>query len=232
MIDKKLKSLPGNSSLLDIITGTFVAVLLISNIASSKIVQFGPFSFDGGTILFPLAYIFGDVLTEVYGYKKSRRVIWTGFFWIAAAAALFGLVASLPTASDSLELAAAFSMIFGLVPRIVAASMIAYFLGEFSNSFLLAKIKIWTAGKALWVRTISSTLVGEGVDTFVFLMIAFWGVFPPDLLWTIGLSNYIFKVGTEVLFTPITYIIVNWLKKVDQQDVYDIGTNFSPFSSN
>ncbi len=213
---------------IDLVTAAFVAVLLISNIASTKILQLGPFSFDGGTILFPLAYIFGDVLTEVYGYRRSRRVIWIGFFWILAAAGIFALVDKLP-AAPGWTLQESYHAILGQTPRIVLASLVAYFAGEFSNSIVLARLKVLTSGKWLWLRTISSTLVGEAIDTILFLLIAFWGVLPPELLLAVFISNYVFKVGVETLFTPITYRIVNWLKKAESEDFFDKGTNFNPF---
>jgi queuosine precursor transporter len=213
---------------IDLVTAAFVAVLLISNVASTKIVQMGPFSFDGGTILFPLAYIFGDVLTEVYGYRRSRRVIWTGFAWILAAAAIFGIVDLLP-AAQGWELQASYHAILGQTPRIVAASLVAYFAGEFSNSYVLARMKLLTKGRWLWARTIGSTLVGEGVDTLLFLSIAFLGVLDTDLLLRVCISNYVFKVGVEALFTPVTYRVVAFLKKAENEDYYDRGTNFNPF---
>jgi uncharacterized integral membrane protein (TIGR00697 family) len=213
---------------IDLVTAAFVAVLIISNVASTKIVQMGPFSFDGGTILFPLAYIFGDVLTEVYGYRRSRRVIWTGFAWIVIAALVFGIVDLLPPAKGW-ELQSSYHSILGQTPRIVLASLAAYFAGEFSNSFVLAKLKLITGGRWLWVRTIGSTLVGEGVDTVIFLLVAFFGVLTPDLLVKVMVSNYIFKVGVEVLFTPVTYRVVNWLKRAENEDYFDQSTNFNPF---
>jgi queuosine precursor transporter len=219
-----------NYKLIDIVTASFVAVLIISNIASTKIVSVGPLTFDGGTILFPLAYIFGDVLTEVYGYARSRRVIWTGFVWVAIASIVFAIIDNMP-AAPGYELSAAFSAILGQVPRIVVASLIAFFAGEFSNSFVLAKMKIWTGGKHLWMRTIGSTLVGELVDSALFILIAFWGQLPKELITTLIISNYIFKVGVEVLFTPVTYKVVSKLKKIENEDYYDIGTNFSPFAT-
>jgi uncharacterized integral membrane protein (TIGR00697 family) len=213
---------------LDLITASFVAVLLISNIASTKIVDLKWFTFDGGTILFPLAYIFGDILTEVYGYARSRRVIWTGFIWIAVAAAVFWLVDELPAAPEY-ELSESFHAILGQTPRIVAGSLAAYFAGEFVNSVILAKLKVWTEGRMLWSRTISSTVIGQAVDTAVFLLIAFGGVFSNAMLWDIFESNYVFKVGVEVAFTPITYLIVRYLKRVEHSDVYDRDTDFNPF---
>lgn len=213
---------------LDFITAAFVAVLLVSNVASTKIVAFGPFSFDGGTLLFPLAYIFGDILTEVYGYARSRRVIWIGFFWLLAAAVVFAIVDWLPPAADWPN-QDAFNAILGQTPRIVAASLLAYFAGEFANSFVLAKMKVATEGRWLWMRTIGSTLVGEGIDTVVFVLVAFYGVLPNALLWAVLVSNYIFKVGVEVLFTPVTYRVVAFLKRAEHEDYYDVDTDFNPF---
>jgi len=216
---------------LDTITALFVAVLLISNVASSKIVQFGPFTFDGGTILFPLSYIFGDILTEVYGYKRSRKVIWLGFICALLMSLVFIIVGKLPPASGWLN-QDAYDKILGLTPRIVIASLIAYFSGEFSNSFTLAKMKIITKGKWLWTRTIGSTVVGEFVDTMLFIFIAFYGVLPMDLIWTLIISNYLFKTGMEVIFTPITYAVTGFLKKAESEDYYDNKTNFNPFNIN
>ncbi|MER3480440.1 MAG: transporter [Meiothermus sp.] len=215
---------------LDFITALFVVVLLVSNVASTKVVLLGPFTFDGGTILFPLAYIFGDVLTEVYGYKRSRRVIWTGFFLLILATLTFGIVNALPTPPDQQSTAQAFSTILGLVPRIVLASLVAYWVGEFVNSYVLAKLKIATGGRWLWTRTIGSTLIGQGLDTGLFLLIAFYGVWDHTLLWTVFVSNYVFKVGVEVLFTPFTYAVVGFLKRSEREDYYDRDTDFNPFA--
>lgn len=227
--NKESENINRNSFLyFDVIIALFVAVLIISNIASTKILVLWKFTFDGGTLLFPLSYIFGDVLTEVYGYKRSRKVIWLGFFCLIMASLVFAAVQFLPAAAGW-ENQAAYEAILGLMPRIVLASLIAYFAGEFSNSYVLAKIKIWTKGKALWVRTIGSTLAGEGVDTLLFVMIAFYGTVPNELLITIIASNYIFKVGIEVLFTPFTYKIINFLKRKEKVDYYDHKTNFNPF---
>ena len=212
----------------DFILGFFVAVTLISNVVSAKILQLGPFTFDGGTILFPLAYIFGDILTEVYGYKKSRRVIWIGFGANFFMALIFIIVGKLTPAADWTN-QAAYDAILGWVPRIVIASLIAYWAGSFSNSFILAKMKVWTKGKRLWTRTIGSTIVGEGIDTLLFCLIAFYGQLPTSLLITVIISNYIFKVGVEVVFTPITYAVVGFLKKKEQSDIFDEQTNFNPF---
>jgi len=219
-----------NYRYLDFITAAFVAVLIISNITSSKIVLLGPFTFDGGTILFPLAYIFGDVLTEVYGYKRSRRVIWTGFFWLIMATVIFTIVDALPSAFPAIPpMPDSFHVILGQTPRIVLGSLVAYFAGEFSNSFVLAKLKIQTEGRYLWVRTIGSTLVGEGIDTLIFAVIAFAGTMSGQDLTNLIVSNYIYKCGIEAVFTPVTYKVVNFLKRVENEDYYDRETDFNPF---
>lgn len=212
----------------DIIVGLFVAVLLISNIASTKIVDIWRFTFDGGTIIFPLSYIFGDILTEVYGYRQSRRAIWIGFLSAMVMSLVLGLVGLIRPA-EGWELQEAYMAILGQTPRIVTASLIAYFAGEFSNSFILAKMKVFTKGKWLAARTISSTIAGQAIDTLIFVFIAFYGVFSNSLLFTIIVSNYIFKVLMEVAFTPLTYKIVNTLKRAEGVDYYDRKTNFNPF---
>lgn len=212
----------------DVVMAAFVAVLLISNVASSKILVLGPFTFDGGTILFPLSYIFGDVLTEVYGYVGSRKVIWTGFACTALMAVVFGIVGFLP-AAPGWEGQAAYMTILGQTPRIVLASLIAYWAGEFSNSFVLAKMKIWSRGRWLWMRTIGSTILGEGVDSLLFVLIAFYGSLSSALLVTVIVSNYVFKVGVEALATPATYAVTNWLKHSESEDYYDYHTDFNPF---
>lgn len=225
----------------DLIMSAFVAVLIVSNIISSaKIVNLGislftlPLAFDAGTILFPISYIFGDILTEVYGYKRARRVIWTGFVILALSAVVFWIVQRLPGESTWQGYAgdAAYAAILGGMSTggIVLASLTAYWFGEFSNSFVLAKMKIFTAGRWLWTRTIGSTLVGEFVDSTVFIAIAsLFGVFPWSLFWTLALTNYIFKVLVEIACTPLTYVVVNALKKAEAEDYYDRDTNFNPF---
>ena len=209
----------------------FVSVLLISNVASTKIVDFNWFTFDGGTLLFPLSYIFGDILTEVYGYKRSRKVIWLGFFMALLMSLIFIIVGKLPSA-PGWDNQVAYDLILGLTPRIVIASLVAYTCGEFSNSYILAKMKIWTKGKWLWTRTIGSTIIGEFIDSILFILIAFLGILPGALLLTLIISNYIFKTLVEVIFTPVTYKVVNFLKKKEAEDYYDIDTNFNPFNLN
>ena len=213
---------------IDTVTALFVAVLLISNVASTKIVDLWFFTFDGGTLLFPLSYIFGDILTEVYGYGRSRKVIWLGFASALLMSLVLILVGKMPSARGW-ENQEAYEKILGLTPRIVLASLAAYFSGEFSNSFVLAKMKILTRGRHLWMRTIGSTLVGELVDTLLFVMIAFGGTLSAGLLWTVVISNYVFKTAVEALFTPLTYWIVRVLKRAEEADYYDLHTNFSPF---
>ena len=213
----------------DILLGLFVAVLLISNIASTKILTLWKFTFDGGTILFPLSYIFGDVLTEVYGYQRSRRVIWTGFFSALLMTLVLYIVQVLPPATDWPN-QKAYESVIGFIPRIVTGSLLAYFAGEFSNSFILSRLKIETKGNFLWMRTIGSTLVGEGIDTIIFCLVAFYGLIPNNMLATIIISNYIFKCGVEILFTPFTYLIVGFLKKKENEDHYDHGISYNPFT--
>ena len=217
-----------NFKYLGTISVYFVAVLLISNIASTKIVDFGIFTFDGGTLLFPLSYIFGDILTEVYGYKKAQTTIWLGFVCIFMMSAILMIVGALPAAPDWGN-QAAYDAILGLTPRIVLASLLAFTLGSFSNSYILSKMKLWTKGKMLWTRTIGSTVVGELVDSAVFIVVAFFGILPNSLLVTLIISNYVFKTLVEVVLTPVTYKIVAFLKKNESEDYYDADTNFNPF---
>lgn len=221
----------------------FVTVLLVSNIASSaKIIDWGvslpvvnlPLAFDGGTLLFPISYIFGDVLTEVYGYARGRRVIWAGFGMAALMGLTLWLVGRMPGEAtwQANTGQAAYDSVLGGVSRggILVASLAAYWAGEFSNSYVLARMKVWTSGRWLWTRTIGSTLVGEGVDSILFVVIASaLGVFPWSIAVSIIVANYIFKVGIEVLFTPLTYRIVNVLKRVEREDYFDKDTDFNPF---
>jgi hypothetical protein len=229
----------------DRLTALFVTILLVSNIASSaKIVDWGvslfgiPLAFDAGTVLFPVSYIFGDVLTEVYGYHASRRVIWTGFACALIMSATLWLVGRLPGEIQwqSNVGQAQYDAILGGVSSgaIVIASLVAYWGGEFSNSFVLAKMKILTKGRWLWTRTIGSTLVGQGVDTLAFVSIATILKVPgfvPQIWLTLVITNYLFKCGVEAIMTPVTYRVVNWLKKAEQEDYYDYHTNFNPFNT-
>lgn len=232
-----------NRSYADRVMAIFVTVLLVSNVASSaKIVDWGvslfgiPLAFDAGTLLFPVSYIFGDVLTEVYGFRYGRRVIWTGFACSILMSATLWLVGRLPGEAywQSNVGQSAYTAILGGVSSgaIVIASLAAYWIGEFSNSYVLAKLKLRTGGRLLWLRTIGSTLVGQGLDTLVFISLATVlrvPGFDPRIWGTLVVTNYIFKVGIEAIMTPITYWVVNWLKKVESLDVFDRETNFSPF---
>jgi uncharacterized integral membrane protein (TIGR00697 family) len=221
----------------------FVTVLIVSNIGSSaKIVDWGfslfgvRMAYDAGTLLFPVSYIFGDVLTEVYGYKGSRRIIWAGFLCLALSAVVFWVISILPGEATWNQYAGqkAFNAILGGMSSggIVVASLLGYWSGEFSNSFTLAKMKLLTKGRWLWMRTIGSTIVGELVDTIIFVGIAsVFGVFPWSLFVTLVLTNYLFKCGVEAAMTPVTYLIVNGLKKREHEDYYDYETDFSPFKS-
>lgn len=212
----------------DLITALFVAALLVSNIASSKILVLGIFTFDGGTILFPITYIFDDVLTEVYGYGRSRRIVWIGFFCLVLAALTFAIVGALPPAADW-PFQESYQNILGTTLRIVTASLMAYFAGEFGNSFVLAKMKLWTNGRFLWARTIGSTLIGEGLDTLIFCTVAFAGTLDGPTFTALIVSNYVFKCSLEALFTPITYCVINFLKRAESEDYYDRQTDFNPF---
>jgi len=206
----------------------FVAVLMISNTVAVKIFQFGPFFFPGAIIIFPISYIFGDILTEVYGYHASRRIIWAGFISMIMMSFFYWLVQILP-AAPFWPNQGAYEAILGVVPRIVLGSMAGYFAGEFTNSFVLSKMKILTGGRWLWTRTVGSTVVGQAVDTSIFVAIAFGGTIPSGALITVMISGYLAKVAVEVVLTPATYIIVNKLKKAEGIDVFDIGVNYNPF---
>jgi uncharacterized integral membrane protein (TIGR00697 family) len=215
-------------SLYDLTLGLFVAVLIISNLASTKITSVWFMVFDGGTILFPLSYIFGDVLSEVYGFSGSRRIIWSGFGALLLMAVVLYVVGIMPVAGGW-NLQDAYQNILMSTPRIVFASIVAYLTGEFMNSVVLSKVKVLMGGKHLWVRTISSTLVGEFFDTLIFATIAFLGTIPTDTFIALIISNYIFKCGIEILFTPITYAVVRFYKKSEGIDTYDKGVRYNPF---
>jgi uncharacterized integral membrane protein (TIGR00697 family) len=221
----------------EFVMAAFVTILICSNlIGPAKIAELdlpviGTITFGAGVLFFPISYVFGDVLTEVYGYARSRRVIWAGFAGLAFASVMSYVVVALPPApfwhnQDAYEIA------FGLTWRIALASMIAYFCGEFVNSFVLAKMKIMTSGRWLWTRTIGSTLFGEGVDSIIFYPLAFYGtgIIPNEKLPTVMLAQFIAKVTVEVVFTPVTYWIVGNLKRTEQEDYYDRDTKFTPFT--
>ena len=220
----------------DWVMAAFVTILICSNlIGPAKIAQLdlpilGVVTFGAGVLFFPISYVFGDVLTEVYGYDRARKVIWAGFAGLIFASFMATVVVALPPA-PFWNNQAAYEIAFGSTWRIVLASMIAYFCGEFVNSFVLAKMKILTKGRWLWTRTIGSTIAGEAVDSALFYPLAFYGtgIIPDDKLPVVMLAQFVTKVGVEVVFTPLTYKIVNALKRAEQEDYYDRNTNFNPF---
>ena len=218
----------------EFVMAAFVTVLICSNlIGPAKIVQVGwlPFAFGAGVLFFPISYVFGDVLTEVYGYARARRVIWAGFAGLAFAALMAYVVVALPPAPEWPN-QKAYETAFGSTWRIAAASMFAYFCGEFVNSFVLAKMKILTAGRWLWTRTIGSTIVGEAVDSALFYPLAFYdsGIMPNEIIPKLMLAQFVLKVAVEVIFTPLTYKIVGALKRAENEDYYDRETRFTPFT--
>lgn len=220
------------------VTSIFVTVLILSNIIAVKLVFIGGLILPAAVVLFPISYIFGDILTEVYGFANARKVIWTGFFCNLLAVMAIWIGGILPAAPiwsvgnfQSPDAAQqAYSAILGFTPRLLLASFIAYLIGEFLNSFVLAKLKIRTQGRFLWLRTIGSTIVGEGADSAIFITIAFFGILPSGALFAMILSQWMFKVGYEILATPFTYLLVNFLKKKENEDYYDRDTNFKPVS--
>ena len=214
---------------LDLLTIGFVVVLLVSNLVGQKICQIGPLKVSGAQLLFPIAYICGDVFTEVYGYAASRRAIWIGFFAMALLAGMGAIAVALPPAPGWPN-QQAFATVFGLVPRFAVASLIAYWVGEFTNSFTLAKMKLLTRGRWLWTRTIGSTVTGQAVDTAVVIVIAFAGYTSAKTMAIMILSSYLIKVVYETLATPLTYAVVAWLKRAEDVDAFDTHTNFNPFA--
>jgi uncharacterized integral membrane protein (TIGR00697 family) len=215
---------------LDLLIHVFVVILMISNLVGSKITQIGPFLLSGAQVLFPITYIFGDVFTEVYGYAASRRAIWIGFL-ASALLAVMGLFSVWLPPAPGWEDQEAFATVFNFVPRIIVASLIAYWAGEFSNAYVMAKMKVLTKGRFLWMRTIGSTVVGQLIDSTVVMFIAFAGVHSVGTILKLIASGYFFKVVYEAAMTPATYAVVNGLKRLEGIDVYDEDTNFNPFTS-
>ena len=222
----------------DLVMAAFVAILLLSNIIGASKPSFitlpggGEWSFGAGVLFFPISYIIGDVLTEVYGYARARRVIWTGFAALLFMAFMAWVVVSLPPAKGwpGQE---AYEFVFGNSWRIVLASMVAFWVGEFANSFVLAKMKVWTQGKMLWARTIGSTIVGQGLDSLIFYPLAFYGLagWPPELIMQLVVSQWLIKTAWEAFLTPVTYVAIGKLKRAEGVDIYDTDTDFSPFAS-
>jgi uncharacterized integral membrane protein (TIGR00697 family) len=214
----------------DLVMAAFVCVLLCANlIGVSKVAQLGGYAFGAGNLFFPLSYLFGDLLTEVYGYRRSRRVVWAGFTALAFASLMSLVIVNLP-AADGWSGQVALEAVFGSTWRTALASLLGYACGEFSNSFTLAKLKVRTQGRFLWLRTIGSTVVGEAADTLVFYPLAFLGVWDSSLLLQVMVANYLIKVSWEVFATPVTYQLVAFLKRAENEDYYDVHTKFSPFS--
>lgn len=216
---------------------TCVVIVCANIIGAGKVAEIWGFAFGAGVLFFPLSYVLGDVLTEVYGYARARRVIWAGFVSAAFAAGMAAFITAMPAAPDwNIELGAgvdrqvAFALNFGQAPRIVAASCLAIWAGEFANAYVMARMKVASGGKNLWQRTIGSTIVGQGVDTAIFYPLAFVGVWSFDLLVSVMVANYALKVAWEAMLTPVTYRVVAFLKRAEGVDVYDRETDFTPFS--
>ena len=220
----------------DLILGAYVCVVLCANligaakVATVQVPWLGPVTFMAGVLFFPISYFFGDILTEVYGYARDRRVVWSGFAALVFAAIMASVIVHLPPAPRWQSQQTAVEAIFGNTPRIVLASITAFWCGSFVNSYVLAKMKLLTSGRWLWTRIIGSTLCGELVDSALFYSIAFAGIWPADQLLAIGTTQYLLKSGWEVVATPLTYRVVGFLKRREHEDYYDRDTNFTPFS--
>jgi uncharacterized integral membrane protein (TIGR00697 family) len=214
---------------LDVITVAFITVLLCANvIGAGKVANIGGLSLTVAVLIFPASYLFGDILTEVYGYAHARRVMWLGFGAMLIALVVSTVTVVTPPAAGWPN-QAAYETVFGQVPRIAVASVIAFWCGGFINAYVLAKMKVMTEGRALYLRTIASTVLGEAIDTVLFFLVAFFGVWGNDLLMNVMWSEYVVKVGWEVAATPLTYVVVRWLKRAEHEDHFDRGTNFTPF---
>ena len=219
----------------DYCMAAFAVILVCSNlIGAAKVAEIrvpgfsDPLVFGAGILFFPLSYVLGDVLTEVYGYARARRVVWVGFAAAVFAGLMSAVVVAMPPAAGW-EGQEALESVIGLAPRIFAASILAFWAGEFANAFVLARMKVLTEGRFLWTRTIGSTAVGQGVDSLIFYPLAFWGVWAPDLVLQVMVTNYVLKVAWEALLTPVTYLVVNAMKKREGLDVFDVATDFTPF---
>lgn len=210
------------------VAALFVTCLITANIIAAKLISVGQWAVPAGVVIFPVSYIVGDVLTEVYGYRRARAVIWLGFACNLVAVGAIWLAGMLP-AAGFWDGQAAWDRILGLAPRLLAASFIAYLAGEFANAYVLARMKIMTGGRWLWTRTVGSTLVGQGLDTVIFMAVAFGGVLPAGTLGTAVLVQWLVKSGYEAAATPLTYAVVGYLKRREGVDVYDVDTRFNPF---
>jgi len=220
----------------DLVMAAYVCILLCANligpakVSTLEVPVIGSITFMAGVLFFPLSYVFGDVLTEVYGYARDRRVVWAGFGALLFASIMAAVIVGLPPSKDWVDKQPAVEAIFGNTPRIVAASVVAFWCGSFVNSYVLAKMKLWTDGRWLWTRTIGSTLCGEAVDSAIFYSVAFYGLWNNHLLVQVMVTQYVLKSAWEVVVTPVTYKVVNFLKRVEQEDYFDRTTNFTPFS--
>lgn len=224
--------MPGNTrryKYLDSLTTAFVVILLVSNLVAQKVCLIGSFAISGAILLFPITYIFGDVFTEVYGFAASRRAIWLGFFGTLLLYVMGAITIALPPA-PGWHNQQAFATVFGFIPRILAASLVAFWAGEFANSYTMARLKLLTNGDMLWTRTIGSTVVGQAVDTTLVVLLTFAGTVPLSTMGNMIATSYLLKVGYEVLATPLTYLVIHWLKKVECSDAFDRHENFNPFS--
>jgi uncharacterized integral membrane protein (TIGR00697 family) len=213
---------------LDALTTAFVVILLVSNLVAQKVIRIGWLETSGAMVLFPITYIFGDIFTEVYGYAASRRSIWLGFFGTTLLYAISTIVIALP-ADPHWPNQAAFVTVFSVLPRVLISSLIAFWAGEFANSFTMAKLKLLTDGKYLWTRTVGSTVVGQAVDTTLVIVILFAGRLPAHTLAVMIVEGYLLKVAYEVLATPLTYAVIGWLKRAEHVDTFDTNTDFNPF---
>ena len=220
----------------DLILGAYVCVLLCANLIGAAKVSvvtlpwLGPRTFMAGVLFFPISYLFGDILTEVYGYARDRRAVWSGFAALAFAAFMSAVIVHLPPADFWRGRQGAVEAMFGNTPRIICASIIAFWCGSFVNSYVLAKMKIWSKGRWLWTRTIGSTIVGEFIDSALFYVIAFYGIWANEDLVKVVMIQYLLKTGWEVVMTPVTYKVVGFLKRAEQEDYFDRDTDFTPFS--
>jgi uncharacterized integral membrane protein (TIGR00697 family) len=238
-----MASAPRRYKYLDALTTAFVVILLVSNLVAQKVIMIGPASghlfgrsfslpalyTSGAMVLFPITYIFGDVFTEVYGFAASRRAIWLGFFGTALLYAVGALIIALPAAPEWKN-QQAFDTVFGIIPRILAASLISFWAGEFANSYTMARLKLLTDGRKLWTRTIGSTVVGQAVDTTLVIVLTFAGTYRVQTLVKIIVTGYLLKVAYEVIATPVTYMVINWLKRSEHADAFDRDKDFNPFS--
>jgi uncharacterized integral membrane protein (TIGR00697 family) len=220
----------------DFLMAGYVCIVLCANLIGAAkrstvhLPLLGDVTFLTGVLFFPLSYLFGDILTEVYGYARDRRVVWAGFIALAFASVMASVIVALPPTVDGMEEQRAVARIFGQTPRIAGASIIAFWCGSFVNSYVMAKMKLWTSGRWLWTRAVGSTLCGELVDSVLFYSLAFYGLWDNRQLEAVTLTQYLFKSGWEIIMMPVTYRVVGFLKRVEREDFYDRGTNFTPFS--